>query len=109
MNVFTMEQVLGLFSAAQKAGAPVIVQLTPVARGYAGSVMLKSMIDAAAILYPEVSGAPTFAAMPKVVFLVKGAVADVDSLCAFAKVAAKKIALITKIVFFIFEDLVNNF
>jgi fructose-bisphosphate aldolase, class II len=54
VNVFTMEQVLGLFSSAHKAKAPVIVQLTPVARGYAGSVMLKSMIDAAAIIYPDV-------------------------------------------------------
>jgi len=54
VNVFTMEQVHGLFSAAQQAKAPVIVQLTPVSRNYAGPVMLKAMIEAAATIYPEV-------------------------------------------------------
>ena len=32
VNVFTMEQVLGLFCAGQHANAPFIVQLTPAAR-----------------------------------------------------------------------------
>ena len=54
VNVFTMEQVHGLFSAAQAADSPVIVQLTPVARNYAHPEMLKAMIDAAASIYPEV-------------------------------------------------------
>ncbi len=54
VNVFTMEQVHGLFSAAQKAQAPIIVQLTPAARNYATPVMLLSMIRAAAEIYPEV-------------------------------------------------------
>ena len=54
VNVFTMEQVHGLFAAAQKAQAPIIVQLTPAARNYATPTMLLSMINAAAQIYPEV-------------------------------------------------------
>ena len=54
VNVFTMEQVHGLFAAAQKAQAPIIVQLTPAARNYATPTMLMAMIDAAAVIYPEV-------------------------------------------------------
>lgn len=54
VNVFTMEQVHGLFAAAQKALAPIIVQLTPAARNYATPTMLMAMIDAAAVIYPEV-------------------------------------------------------
>ena len=53
VNVFTMEQVLGLFSAAQKAGAPFIVQITPAARNYAHPVMLKRMVTAAAEIFPD--------------------------------------------------------
>lgn len=48
-----MEQVLGLFSAAQKANAPFIVQTTPVARNYAGPEMLLAMISAASKIYPK--------------------------------------------------------
>lgn len=54
VNVFTMEQVHGLFSAAKEADSPVLVQLTPVARNYAHPEMLKAMIGAAASIYPEV-------------------------------------------------------
>ena len=54
VNVFTMEQVHGLFAAAQNAQAPIIVQLTPAARNYATPTMLMAMIDAAAVIYPEV-------------------------------------------------------
>ena len=54
VNVFTMEQIHGLFAAAQKAQSPIIVQLTPVARKYANPIMLQSMISAAAAIYPEV-------------------------------------------------------
>jgi fructose-bisphosphate aldolase class II len=54
VNVFTMEQVLALFGAAHKAEAPILVQLTPVARNYASPVMLQSMIQAAAQLFPDV-------------------------------------------------------
>ena len=53
VNVFTMEQVLGLFSAGEKANAPFIVQMTPVARNYAGPTMLHSMIEAAARQHPK--------------------------------------------------------
>lgn len=53
VNVFTMEQVHGLFRAGQKANAPFIVQLTPVARDYARPQMLSAMIAAAAKIYPE--------------------------------------------------------
>ncbi|MFA5327008.1 MAG: class II fructose-bisphosphate aldolase [Prolixibacteraceae bacterium] len=53
VNVWCMEQIHALFSAAQKANAPFIVQTTPVARNYAGSEMLISMISAAAKIYPD--------------------------------------------------------
>jgi fructose-bisphosphate aldolase class II len=54
VNVFTMEQVHGLFAAAQKFNAPVIVQLTPAARNYAHPVMLLAMVKAASEIYPDV-------------------------------------------------------
>lgn len=53
VNVWDMEQIHGLFSAAQKANAPFIVQTTPVARNYAHPNMLISMISAAAKIYPK--------------------------------------------------------
>ena len=53
VNVWCMEQVHGLFSAAQKANAPFIVQTTPVARNYAHAEMLLAMISAAAKIYPN--------------------------------------------------------
>lgn len=53
VNVWCMEQILGLFSAAQKANAPFIVQTTPVARNYANPKMLLSMISAASKIYPD--------------------------------------------------------
>jgi fructose-bisphosphate aldolase class II len=52
VNVFCAEQIHGLFSSAQKARAPFIVQLTPVARNYAHPDMLSAMIDAAGMIYP---------------------------------------------------------
>lgn len=54
VNVFTMEQVLALFAAANKSQSPVIVQITPVARNYATPAMLMGMIQSAAFIYPEV-------------------------------------------------------
>jgi fructose-bisphosphate aldolase class II len=48
-----MEQIHGLFRAAQKANAPFIIQTTPAARDYADPVMLISMISAAARIYPK--------------------------------------------------------
>jgi fructose-bisphosphate aldolase class II len=53
VNVFNMEQVLGLFAAAQVANAPFIVQITPAARNYAHPVMMKNMITAAFRIYPD--------------------------------------------------------
>lgn len=53
VNVFTMEQVLGLFSAGQRAKAPFLVQITPAARNYAQPQMLISMINAASKIYPK--------------------------------------------------------
>ena len=53
VNVFTMEQVIGLFEAASIAKAPFIVQLTPAARNYADSRMLLAMISAAAKRFPQ--------------------------------------------------------
>lgn len=54
VNIFTMEQVHGLFSAAQETASPVIVQLTPAARNYAQPQMLMAMIEAAARIYSKV-------------------------------------------------------
>ena len=54
VNVFTMEQVLGLFRGAGGIGAPIIVQMTPYARDYASPEMLEHMIKAAAELHPDV-------------------------------------------------------
>ncbi len=53
VNVFTMEQVHGLFRAGLRANAPFIVQMTPVARNYAHSEMLVAMIEAASRIYPK--------------------------------------------------------
>ncbi len=53
VNVFTMEQVHGLFRAGEKANAPFIVQTTPVARNYAHPNMMLAMIEAAAKIYPK--------------------------------------------------------
>lgn len=54
VNVFTMEQVLGVFRAAHHSESPVIIQTTPVARDYAQPAMILDMIDAASTLYPDV-------------------------------------------------------
>ena len=53
VNVEFMEQVLGLFAAAEAANAPFIVQTTPAARNYASPEMLVAMIKAAARLHPK--------------------------------------------------------
>ncbi len=54
INVFNMEQVTGVFRAAESASSPVIIQTTPVARNYAGAGMLLGMIREAAALHPSV-------------------------------------------------------
>ena len=53
VNVFFMEEIHGLFAAAQEAKAPFIVQTTPFARDYANAQMLLAMIQAASKIYPE--------------------------------------------------------
>lgn len=53
VNVFTLEQVFGLFRAAEKARAPFIVQTTPAARDYTHSSLLLGMIEAASVIYPD--------------------------------------------------------
>ncbi len=53
VNVDFMEQILALFSAAEKANAPFIVQTTPLARDYASPEMLISMVKAAHRLHPK--------------------------------------------------------
>jgi fructose/tagatose bisphosphate aldolase len=55
VNVFNMEQVHGLFSAAQESETPIIVQLTPAARNYAHPKMLMAMVQAAAKIYSKTS------------------------------------------------------
>ncbi|MEJ7913800.1 MAG: class II fructose-bisphosphate aldolase [Chitinophagaceae bacterium] len=52
VNVFNMEQVHALFSAAQESQSPVIVQVTPAARNYAHPLMMLAMVEAAAVIYP---------------------------------------------------------
>ncbi len=49
-----MEEIHGLFAAAEEASAPFIVQTTPFARDYAHPDMLLSMIASAARIYPDV-------------------------------------------------------
>lgn len=53
VNVFFMEEIHGLFAAAQEAKAPFIVQTTPFARDYAHADMLIAMIQSAARIYPD--------------------------------------------------------
>ncbi len=53
LNVWSMEQVLALFSAGEKSSSPFIVQMTPVVRNYAHSEMLIGMIKAASKIYPK--------------------------------------------------------
>lgn len=53
VNVDFMEQVLGLFAAAEAANAPFIIQTTPLARNYATPEMLIAMIKTAARLHPK--------------------------------------------------------
>lgn len=53
-NVFDAEQVHGVFRGASKSAAPVIIQLTPVARNYLHPEMLEAIIGAAERIYPVV-------------------------------------------------------
>jgi len=53
VNVFSMEQVLALFEAADRTQSPFIVQMTPYARDYASPEMLDNMIMAAYRQFPR--------------------------------------------------------
>ena len=53
VNVFSMEQVLALFEAADRTQSPFIVQMTPYARDYATPEMLDNMIKAAYRQFPR--------------------------------------------------------
>lgn len=53
VNIWSMEQVIALFSAAAKSRAPFIVATTPAARNYAGPGMILSMIRAAHEMFPD--------------------------------------------------------
>ena len=51
-NVFTAEQVHGIFAGASEVNIPVIIQVTPAARRYLSPGFLEGMIKAAEALYP---------------------------------------------------------
>ncbi len=53
VNVFTMEQIHGVFSAAEYSSTPIIIQITPAARNYANAEMLMAMVEAGAKIYPK--------------------------------------------------------
>lgn len=53
INIWSMEQILALFSAGEKSASPFIIQMTPAARNYAHSRMLSNMVKAAARIYPK--------------------------------------------------------
>lgn len=52
-NVFTAEQIHGVFAGVAAVGTPVIVQITPAARRYMTPEMLQGMIGSAERIYPE--------------------------------------------------------
>ncbi len=52
-NVFTAEQVRGVFAGASGVNVPVIIQITPAARKYMGQEILQGMITAAERAYPQ--------------------------------------------------------
>ena len=54
-NVFNAEQVHGVFRGASKAAAPIIIQLTPVARNYLQPEVLEGIITGAEKIYPDVT------------------------------------------------------
>ncbi len=54
-NVFTAEQVRGIFAGASEVDVPVIIQITPAARKYLSPGFLQGMIAAAEAMYPRAS------------------------------------------------------
>ena len=53
-NINNMEQLLAIMAAADRTGSPVIVQASRGARSYAGDVMLRHMVEAAAEMWPDI-------------------------------------------------------
>jgi fructose-bisphosphate aldolase class II len=53
-NINNMEQVLAIMNAAQAVDAPVILQASRGARGYAGDIMIRKMVEAAEEMYPQI-------------------------------------------------------
>jgi fructose-bisphosphate aldolase, class II len=53
-NINNMEQVLGIMKAASQVDAPVILQASRGARGYAGDIMLEKMVEAAEAMFPDI-------------------------------------------------------
>ena len=53
-NINNMEQLLAIMNAARRVDAPVIMQASRGARGYAGDIMLQKMVEAAQEIYPEI-------------------------------------------------------
>ena len=53
-NINNMEQVLAIMEAAKAVDAPVISQASRGARGYAGDIMIRKMVEAAEEMYPRI-------------------------------------------------------
>ena len=53
-NINNMEQGLAIMEAAKACDAPVIIQASRGARNYANDIMLAKMIEALAMIYPEI-------------------------------------------------------
>jgi fructose-bisphosphate aldolase class II len=53
-NISNMEQMLAIMAAAKKTDSPVILQASRGARSYAGDLVLKHLIQAAAEMYPDI-------------------------------------------------------
>lgn len=53
-NINNMEQLLAIMRAAKKTDSPVLVQASRGARSYAGDLMLRRMVEAAAEMFPEI-------------------------------------------------------
>ncbi|MBK1661757.1 class II fructose-bisphosphate aldolase [Paracraurococcus ruber] len=53
-NINNMEQLLAIMQAAAKTKSPVILQASRGARAYAGDLMLRAMVEAAAATWPDI-------------------------------------------------------
>ena len=53
-NINNMEQLLAIMAAADRTGAPVILQASRGARAYANDIMLRRMVEAAVEMHPQI-------------------------------------------------------